>query len=326
MAVAGTRARSYLSRLAKRARAASALLPSDRIEAHASLVLSYRAAGGGFAGRGGDGDLYYSDFAIRALHALDRLEAGVAAEVGAFARAFRPRTIVDALNRLSIAMLAGQSAACDGALLRIVERHRNRDGGYGKTPESGAGSTYHTFLAVACYDLAGALPPEPRAIGRFLRSRLKDDGGFGETERARRGGVNPTAAAVATGLILGMRSRRVARRVAAFLADMQEDAGGWRATHASPCADVMSTYTALATLDALGALSDAAAGGARAFCEACEHLDGGFRAVPFEDVRDVEYTFYGLGAKALLGERARDSTGALPGSRTRARDDRVLHD
>lgn len=307
MARARAHVSSYLVTTADGLRDSLSALPAERAEAHAKSVVAFRRARGGFAGRAGDDDLYYTDFAVRALHALGRLDADIAAHADAFARGVEPRGIIDVANRLSIALLTDRVAPDERDLLDVVQSHRNADGGYGKTPLATAGSTYHTFLAVACHDALGVSVPQRRSVGRFLRSRLQGDGGFGETGLARRGSTNPTAAAVATGMMLGLRSGRAARRVGKFMASMRDESGGWRASALSPCADIMSTYTGLTTLSALGTADRSVVTLARAFCGACERNGGGFGAMPLDTGVDVEYTYYGLGVRGLLAGLAGES-------------------
>ena len=294
-----TRAPSYLIATAEFLRDGLDL-PTDRIDAHASAVRGFARPDGAFAGRAGEGDLYYTDFAVRALHVLGRLEDETAIHADRFARAIEPRSIIDVVNRLSIAALTERLVMSDRDMLDVIEGHRIDDGGYGKRPDSTSGSTYHTFLAVACYDVLSTEVPKRRAVRRFLQSRYRSDGGFAETTRGRRGSTNPTAAAVATGAMLRLRSARVARGVVAFVVGMRDESGGWRATASSPCPDIMSTYTGLTTLVALEAYQAKVMEGARAFCESCEDDAGGFRAIPLDPTCDVEYTYYGLGINALI--------------------------
>jgi len=57
----------YLERLTLRLTIGAAQLPSDVQQRHAEYVLSQQRSDGGWAGREGDSDLYYTSFALRSL-------------------------------------------------------------------------------------------------------------------------------------------------------------------------------------------------------------------------------------------------------------------
>ena len=68
----------------------------------------------------------------------------------------------------------------------------------------------------------------------------------------RRGGTNPTAAAVGVFQLLD-RTGVIPANVADFLAPMPSIEGGFRANARAPAADLLSTFTGVWTMDQLGA-------------------------------------------------------------------------
>jgi len=141
-------------------------------------------------------------------------------------------------------------------------------------------------------------------VVRFTASRRREDGGFVEIAPMRRGGTNPTAAAVGLLRLTAPHGdallAEVRDGVADFLAALSSPEGGLRANARAPLADLLSTFTASWTLDDLGALDRLDADEVRAFAESVERPDGGFHGGVWDEGHDVEYTFYGLGVMALF--------------------------
>ena len=188
-----------------------------------------------------------------------------------------------------------------------LETFRTADGGYAKSAGHPGGSTYHTFLVGLCYGLLNRPFPDPAGVARFTLARRRDDGGFVEVGPMKRGGTNPTAAAVGllqlleeAGAVAGALAE-VRGGVVEFLAAMPSEEGGLRANARAPLADLLSTFTAAWTLDRLGALGRLDTAAVRDFARSLELSEGGFRGGLWDDGSDVEYTFYGLGVLALLG-------------------------
>ncbi len=303
---------SYLANLTLRLAAGAGGLPEELRRRHGDYLIGKQDDDGGFAGRKGAADLYYTSFALRALALLGSLDGQTAARVAGFLEEGLKQQLpsIDFISLVSSAVLvemaAGIDVFADAGLDRrpmvvdFVERFRRDDGGYAKTPRSGCGSTYHTFLVVLCKQVIGAPLDGSQKIIELVRSRQRDDGGFVEIDPMQHGGTNPTAAAVGLLRLLDALDEPTRAAAAKFLANMQTAEGGFRANARIPVADLLSTFTglvALSDLDALAAV-DAAAG--LRFARSLEQPDGGFRAGAWDDAVDVEYTFYGLGTLALM--------------------------
>jgi geranylgeranyl transferase type-2 subunit beta len=270
---------------------------------------------GGFSGREGGSDLYYTGFALRGLAVLDELDPEVCEHAAGFLRQslHQQASVVDFFSLLYscllIQMHSGPDVLADSPadwpqrVAALLDTFRTANGGYAKTAGGTAGSTYHTFLVTLCYQLLNCEIPEADAMERFVLSRRRLDGGYVEIAPMKRSGTNPTAAAVGVRQILaGQRGETppVDEEAVKFLTAMQNAEGGFQATARAPLADSLSTFTGLWTLDQLGALTRVNRDAALCFVRAVELSSGGFRAGQWDDRADVEYTFYGLGALALL--------------------------
>jgi geranylgeranyl transferase type-2 subunit beta len=309
----------YLFRLAARLQTGAAHLDPQRRKRHADFVRARQQPDGGFVGREGDSDLYYTSFAVRSLALLDALDEPVTRPLAEFLRGhdWRRLGVIDLMNWLWLALtvelnsgisLIGEDAGrssdewADQIAARL-ESVRSPDGGYAKSPAGASGSTYHTFLVVLTYEMLGRLPPRPGALTQFLYDRQRDDGGFVEIAPMRRSGTNPTAAAAAVLQLLDALDDDIRQGVRDFLREVRSDEGGIQANSRIPFADGLSTFTALLTLQDLQLVQPDDEPRIRNYVEAnLEFPTGGFRAASWDEAADVEYTFYGLATLALLVE------------------------
>jgi geranylgeranyl transferase type-2 subunit beta len=304
----------YLTRLLDELTRGAARFRPQMRQRHVDFLLRAQNPDGGFSGREGESDLYYTGFALRSLALLGALEGQVAHKAGAFLRSCMnaQTSVVDFLSFLYSSLLlqlVGQVDVLGDApadwperVARTLETFRTPDQGYNKSPGAASGSTYHTFLVGLCYQLLGIDWPNRDGLASFVRSRRREDGGFVEVAPMRRSGTNPTAAGIGIlHLTLGMDlPAEDVQPAVDFLAQMPSDEGGLRANDRVPLADLLSTFTGCWTLHLLGALDriDVAAG--RRYVENLQRPEGGFLGGLWDEATDVEYTFYGLGSLAIL--------------------------
>ncbi|HID76611.1 MAG TPA: beta-hydroxylase [Planctomycetaceae bacterium] len=327
---------SYLADLTWRLAAGAARLEEPCRQRHGRFLAGQQNSDGGFAGRQGPSDLYYTGFAVRALALLGLLDSAQATGVVRFLLGYLgpggdarepgaeaggtggDRAKVSALGRLpsvdfyslvftavlleaSLGWEVFQRAGLDrvAVVVERVGRLRRADGGLAKTERSPHSSTYHTFLGAACCQLTGAPLPASDQLVQAIRSRQRPDGGFVELEPLPRSGTNPTAAAIGLMRMLGASDQIAADRAASFLASMQTREGGFRAHEAIPVADLLSTFTALTALVDLEATAAIDLKALMRYVESLERAEGGFLGGLWDDQSDAEYTFYGLGSLAL---------------------------
>jgi len=332
----------FLLRLADAVRSGVRELSDERRSRHRRFVLQQQRSNGGFAGRLGDSDLYYTTFGLRALAALGDPPVGSLASAGRFLQRFEWRSLdgVELLNWLSSLLTlrtlqaeAGKdegengraSARADATeatetatpasnlvaptwpspleVAERLERLRTADGGYAKRESARTGSTYQSFLVCVTYELLGLAVPEPERLVGFLSSRRRPDGSFAEVGAARQGGTNPTAAALVALSCLGSVSDEVRDGAADFLSQVWLSEGGFRANRRIPVVDLLSTFTALTACWELGLRQLVDGQRVRRFVQSQLELPGGgFRAGLWDEQADVEYTFYGLGCLALAAQ------------------------
>jgi geranylgeranyl transferase type-2 subunit beta len=306
----------YLPRLTARLAEGVARLAAGQRERHARYLRAAQNPDGGFSGREGGSDLYYTGFALRGLAVLDQLSPAVCRKTAGFLQAslHREASVIDFFSLLyscllvqaagGIDVLEGSPSDWPDRVAATLESFRTADGGYAKGPGGVGGSTYHSFLVALCYQLLGRDVPRPAELTSFVLSRRRDDGGFVEVAAMRRSGTNPTAAAV--GLLQIIEPRwmeqypEVRQGVVDFLTEMASREGGLRANGRIPLADLLSTFTGSWTLADVGAVDRLEPAEVRGYAEAAERAAGGFRGGLWDEGVDVEYTFYGLGVLGLF--------------------------
>jgi geranylgeranyl transferase type-2 subunit beta len=302
----------YLQRLTGRLIDGVDRLPAETRRLHAAWVRARQNTDGGFPGREGGSDLYYTGFALRALAVLQELESDTCDRAATFLRGRMTSAagVVDLFSFLVSAflvrlgggpdVLADAPADWPDRVADTLETFRHIDGGYSKAPGGTSGSTYTTFLVALALELLGKTVAEPDRVVSFLRGRCRD-GGFVEIPQMKRAGTNPTAAAVGTLQILSVLDQETLRGVTEFLMHLVAgDEGGLRANDRIPAADLLSTFTGGWTLADLGAIERLDRAAVRRYAESLQGSDGGFRGGVWDAGMDVEYTFYGIGVLGLL--------------------------
>ena len=300
---------SYLSRLAERIVPGLLQAKPERREELRSYFLSALDHNGGFRGRKGSGDLYYSAFALRGLFLLGRLDdEKLLTSVADFLETQQRREDLSPTDLLSWTFCAFLIQSVQRKeflpeqitfLLHRWERFRCSDGCFATSENTAFSSTYTTFLAAVFYELLGEsersqlIPVEP------ILARRRSDGGFVELPPLQNSGTNPTAAAVALLKILEIPLPDKQKTVE-FLRRCEHPSGGFRAHARIPFPDLLSSFSALMALYDLDAADQVNCSTLRNFVTSLHAPDGGFFGMTADQQSDVEYTFYGMALEAML--------------------------
>jgi geranylgeranyl transferase type-2 subunit beta len=300
---------SYLARLTER------LLPGllrekpDRRSDLRNYFLAALDSNGGFRGRKGCGDLYYSAFALRGLFLIGMLddEKLLCRITGFLDEQLRRENLspADILSWTFCATLVHTvqekelSPERVASLLQRWERFRCSDGCFAATEKSSFSSTYTTFLTAIFYELLGASERSLSISFPPILERQRSDGGFVELPPLRYGGVNPTAAAVGLLTLLEVPLPEKEKTVD-YLCRCQLPGGGFQAHARIPLPDLLSSFSAVMALYDLDAAERVNRSALRSFVWSLRSPDGGFFGLPCDQQSDVEYTFYGMALEAML--------------------------
>ena len=287
-----------------------------------AYVASRQRDDGGFPGRDGGSDIYYTDFALRILDLLGPDHPALDGAAEYVAGVPVPTDLVHCYSLLACARILqrrGRPVALDtDAIAAVIARQAIAGGGYGLPNSSQAGAT-QSFLAALSREMLG----EPGAVDcvEAVEALRRDDGGFADTVGEIAGQLNATAAAtglLAMGAALTDEEARGARE---FIAGMTVDGRGLRAHAGATDADLLSTFTGLVTLWATDGVELVDAREIARFVGGLARANGGFGGAPGDIGADVEYTYYGVGCLALvrLGIGSREWRTAKPRQRQAAR-------
>ena len=302
----------YLQQLTIRLAGGIGLLPESVRKLHSDYLLAAQQGDGGFRGRDGESDLYYTSFALRGLSILGELHGESAARAGEFLaqQMKQHQSIVDFFSLFYGASLLQASAGIDlfadsspdwrDRTAAFLNSLRREDGGFAKAAEGRQSSTYHTFLIILVLQLLERPVQEPERIVSFLKQQEAEDGGWHEIKASKRAGTNPSAAAAASLKILNSLEDEQKELTIDFLLDMQTDEGGLRANTRIPIADLLSSFTGALTLQDFDTFHELDVDAYQRFVNSLQLESGGFMAAVWDESHDVEYTFYGLGCLALI--------------------------
>jgi len=305
---------AYLIDLTIRIAAGVGRLPEPLRLRHAHWLAAQQRPDGGFAGRQGPSDLYYTSFGLRGLAMLGalgepqaRLAVQFLQEALCNRTAMRPADFISLIysavlleTLFDVEVFAAAGLDRRQAVMEYLRPLQRPDGGYAKSARSGASSTYQTFLAATSMELIGLPLPQPAALVNMIRARRRSDGGFVEMELLPHSGTNPTAAAIGLLSMTGGLDDQIRQPAADLLAGMQNTEGGLRANLQILVADLLSSFTGLVALNDLEAVHQIDAAALARYATTLEQTPGGFSGGAWDRAADVEYTFYGLGVLGLL--------------------------
>lgn len=273
----------YLDTLDEKLAAGVARLGPSFAEPRVRFVLSKQMPEGGFAGRRGGADIYYTDFALRTLLLLGARDAAARTAPYVAHQTATPRDATECFNRLNCVRLLARCGI--KTALDVHPIHESLI-----SARSGA---YDAFLTALCLEMLEENPPGtahgwPAAVAVCKK----------EVKSPRQ--TNSVAAATAFLRIRDALDADTAARVVGFLASVQAPCGGFLAHPAAPIPDLLSTFTALVALSDIGSLRAADLASAARFVRSLACANGGFRSCSNDPESDVEYTYYGVATAALL--------------------------
>jgi prenyltransferase beta subunit len=302
----------------------------DSAQAVRDFLQRQLAPDGGFLGRDGRSDLYYTVFG---LEASLMLEADIPRErVSEYLAGFGTGESLDLVHLAAlIRCRANLADACErDAPAAHLTSFRSRDGGFDMKPEAQQGSAYGGFLALGAYQDLGMDCPDAPALAESIASLQRPDGGYANEANMTAGATPATAASIS---VLHYLKQPVPESAIQWLLARAHPLGGFTAIPAiqtpsrspsvqdvaegeakmasrrkggtpSPLSvpDLLSTATALHALALTGATLSDGRDKHLDYLDSLWSAQGGFRGHWADDVVDCEYTYYGLMALGTLAE------------------------
>jgi hypothetical protein len=242
---------------------------------------------GGFIGRSGTSDLYYTHFGAGSLLALSGIDA--LAPVHEYISSFSDYSKLDFVHLCCLArcraFLGLHDSITDG-ILSYIEKFRSSDGGYNhRSAQSEYGTTYAAFLAQSVYEEFG------RSVSDWERVIEVSESG---------GGITTVTAALV--VMLADAGEAVSEQTLEWLIQRHDDDGGFRASENAPIPDLLSTAASLYALRSSGVDISMLSAACSDFVEMLWSDDGGFTGTAMDIKSDCEYTYYGLMSLGCLAD------------------------
>lgn len=260
------------------------------------------APDGGFRGRDGRSDLYYTVFGLEAS-----LSLGVDLPLDLVSRYLDGFGTGESLDLVHLASLIRCRANLDSLGVREtaaghLTRYRSRDGGFNMVPDAERGSAYGSFLSLGAWQDLGIDCPDAEAVTGSIASLRRSDGGYANEAAMTASATPATAAAIS---VLHYLEMPVPESAVRWLLDRAHPMGGFEAIafgegHGLP--DLLSTATALHALALLGVSAGDTKDKHLDYLDSLWNAQGGFRGHWADDVVDCEYTYYGLLTLGTLSE------------------------
>ncbi len=270
--------------------AGAGALPAAFRQGHAAFLHAQQQDDGGFRGPQGGSDLYYTRFALRALHlcaAPATPDPARLARAGEYLRKQTAATLVDRYCLLDGAAMLGLPLPETPARYLLQEALAKPN-------------AYAVFLGSLCLELLHEERPAEETLLAALGALRASAGGFRRSEETSLPQTNATAAALSVLVRLDETPPEWVEAGTAFLAAQQTGDGGFRATPAVPAGDLLSSFTALTALHEAGAMRALRLAPLGRFARGLACAGGGFAGSARDPGPDAEYTYYGLGVLSLL--------------------------
>lgn len=272
----------------------------DSAEAVKGFLSRRLACDGGFQGRDGRSDLYYTVFGIEASVALGlELPRELAA---AYLDGFGAGESLDLVHLASLIRCRanlGKAMDAESATQRLMA-WRSGDGGFNLIPGQACGSAYGSFLALGAWQDLGVECPDAAAVAQSIASLQRWGGGYANEAAMTAAATPATAAAICT---LHYLKRPIPESAVQWLIARAHPLGGFTAIPLAGdlgAPDLLSTATALHALSLVGVRMEDARDRHLDYLDSLWNAEGGFRGHWADDAVDCEYTYYGLLALGTL--------------------------
>ncbi len=276
------------------------LLTEEALDQITRFIEKAQCRDGGFAGRDGTSDIYYTMFGLYTLLAFNR-KPQYTGKLMCYIRTCRSSLSLDFvhLNSLmrcltSLHELGLNEDFPEPELLQQLEAFRSGDGGYSHLAKSASdGTAYAGYLAAQAYCDMERPMPQPSFLKNSLVKLQAPTGGYRNETGSTDGNVTATASAILLHLYSGAEEKAVP--ACEWLLKQAAPGGGFCATSHAPFPDLLSTATALYALkSAKIAVPNSVSKQTLDFVTDCWHENGGFCGTRADSIPDLEYTFYAL--------------------------------
>jgi hypothetical protein len=254
-------------------------------------IMGQQLDSGAFPGRSGQPDIYYTQFALQSLAAL---EAPLPGHGGFIPDMLSRISALDLVHSVSLAISATMTQQLTPERAEELNRHimgfQAEDGAWATQAGAKRGNPYGSFLALQAMELLG----RPFPCQYDFRGLECRNGGFVNQPGSPAESATATSTAAAVACIWAA-GQDPPKKTAAWLKSLfAPKIGGFRISPDIAIPDLLSTAVALFALDLqneeLGLFREPTI----QFVEALWDDSGGFCGHPGDNQPDIEYTWYAL--------------------------------
>ncbi len=281
----------------------SKILDNESLNHIISYIQSQQNSDGGFKGRDGRSDLYYTLFGLECMQALNQTIDYKKLE--SFLRPFYDNENLDFIHLICLVRSLNKIPQLKDKELKLktlfnrVSKCRTDDGGYKLSKEDTHTSIYASFLSYIAHDECKIKFPNIDAMFDSLETSTTKDSAYADQPGLRNGTTTVTAA---VSILLSQYDKLNDDTLINWLQKQYSPHGGFKASPLAPIPDLLSTGTSLFALHTLGIDLSKIKEQTFEFIETVWSDKGGFCGHLFEEEPDTEYTFYGLLSLGILGE------------------------
>ncbi len=298
----------------------------DNAEVTRSFVQNRINHDGGFQGRTGQSDLYYTAFGIDLLHATAPIHHSpftIHDPLPSYLLRFGSGDNLGFMDLVSLARARSRLMPDQTppqwrqSITNHITRFRTANGGYANQSGSSVSSSTATYMARIAFESLGTDPDDPASLCASLATLATPDGAFSNLLGMPAGNTPSTAASL---ILLNHYASIPPSPLTShpsqptihtppppspsWLLDQLDDSGGFLAFPGAPIPDLLATGTALFALACLAGteppLPPELIAACQSFITGRRGPSGGYTGHAFDTVEDVEYTYYALLALGSL--------------------------
>ena len=258
------------------------------------FTLKHLMLDGGFKGRGGSSDIYYTFFGVQLLSILS--VKSIPDKTVEYIDSIKKPEKYDIIHltcflRIKNVLNNLKTIQNNPLQYHLLEKFRSHAGGFCIDKQDQQCSVYASFLAYLTYmECNIVLSYDPKQMIKCIEKFKSEDGAYAEIANMHTGTLTVTCATV---ILLFSMTGVIDEVAVAWIIDRQAETGGFFASKDAFIPDLVSSASAVFCLNYINQkqyIND----NILDFVESLMKENGGFSGSSHDSIPDIEYTFYSL--------------------------------
>ncbi len=257
------------------------------------FTLKHLMPDGGFKGRAGQSDIYYTFFGVQLLSILSD---GISEHIFEYIDSVKELETYDLIHltcflRTENLLNRLKKFPDKTRQYHLLEKFRTDTGGFCIAKNTQSSSVYASFLAyLTCLECDIQFSHDPKEIIECIKKFRAEDGSYAEIAEMETGTLTVTCAAV---ILLYDITGHTDETAVAWIINRQAETGGFYASENAFLPDLVSSASAVFCLNRINQ-KQLVNENILDFVESLMQANGGFSGNSQDFTPDVEYTFYGF--------------------------------